>query len=144
MDIEFVNSLQKGDTIEGENILRHLGMMPEDVEPGGIPPEVRLAGKIERELHRLGKYWTVSARAGIVAVLTDHDAYHHNRRRHRSGIRKFRRALDGMKGVDTRKFSVQDQSEFDLVNRKIAAQYLAITQAKANPEIMVTTAKVGR
>jgi hypothetical protein len=144
MDTGFVSSLRKGDAIEGTDILTHLGILPEDVEPGGIPPEVRLAGKIERELHRLGKFWTVSARAGCVTVLTDHDAYHHNRRRHRSGIRKFRRALDGMKGVDTRKFTTQDRDEFELVNRKIAAQYLAITQAKANPEAMVTPAKIGR
>lgn len=144
MDKVFVNSLRKGDTIEGSDVLKTLGILPEDVEPGGIPPEVRLAGKIERELHRIGKFWTVRATPGCVTVLTDHEAFQHNQRRHRSGIRKFRRALNGMKGVDTRKFTTEDRMQYDMESRKIAAQYLAITQAKTDPSSLVTSAKPGR
>lgn len=144
VNMEIVATLHKGDTIEGEDILKTLGILPEDVEPGSIPPEVRLAGKIERELHRIGKFWTVRARPGCVTVLTDHEAFQHNQRRHRSGIRKFRRALDGMKGVDTRKFASADREEYEIVSRRIAAQYLAIVKAKSSPEEMVSASKVGR
>lgn len=144
MNMEIVKTLHKGDTIEGEDILKTLGILPENVEPGSIPPEVRLAGKIERELHRLGKFWTVRATPGCVTVLTDHDAFRHNQRRHRAGVRKFRRALNGMKGVDTRKFTTEDRAEFDMANRKLSAQYLAITQTRAKPEIMVSAVKTGR
>lgn len=144
MNMAFVNSLRKGDTIEGEDILKTLGILPEDIELGSVPPEVRLAGKIENELHRLGKFWTVRASPGCVTVLTDHEAFQHNKKRHRSGVRKFRRALDGMKGVDTRKFTVQERTEFDLASRKIAAQYLAISRTKASPEELVTAVNIGR
>lgn len=142
--MEFVNSLRKGDTIEGEDILKALGVTADDIEHGSIPAAVRLAGKIERELHKLGKLWTVRATPGCVTVLTDHESFQHNRRRHRSGIRKFRRALNGMKGVDTRKFTSEDRMQFDMESRKIAAQYLAITQAKTDPSSLVTSAKSGR
>lgn len=144
MNLEIVGTLRKGDTIEGEDILKTLGILPEDIEPGSIPAEVRLAGKIERELHRIGKFWTVRARPGCVTVLTDYEAFQHNQRRHRSGIRKFRRALDGMKGVDTHKFTPSDREEFEAVSRKIAAQYLAISQTRTKPETLVSAAKVGR
>lgn len=144
MNMEIVATLHKGDTIEGEDILKTLGILPEDVEPGSIPPEVRLAGKIESELHRMGKFWTVRARPGCVTVLTDHEAFQHNQRRHSSGIRKFRRALNGMKGVDTRKFALADRENYEIVSRRIAAQYLAIIKAKSSPEEMVSAAKVGR
>lgn len=144
MITEIIGTLRKGDTIEGDDILKALGILPEDIQPGGIPVEVRLAGKIERELHRIGRFWTVQARPGCVAILSDHDALRYNQRRHRSGIRKFRRALNGMKGVDTRKFSAEDRLDYDQTARKISAQYLAIMQTRTDPTQLVQAEKIGR
>lgn len=144
MDMDFINRLRKGDKIEGPQVLQLLGLRPEDVIPGSVPPEVRLASYLEKELHRIGRPWTVKASQGVVAVLTDYEAYQHNLKRHRAGVRKFQRSLAGMAGVETHTFRPEDRSECESAHRKIAAQYLAIKTVKVAPSSLVQPSKTGR
>ena len=70
-DLNFVHELVKGDVIEQVDVLRIMGVDPDQVRDGSMPPDVQLAGMIERELHRNDLLWTVKAHK---AVKTDKTA----------------------------------------------------------------------
>lgn len=143
-DLYFVNQLVKGDVIEQVEVLRIMGVDPEQARDGSMPPDVQLAGMIEKELHRTGLLWTVKAHKGAVYILTDVEAYEHNCKRQRSGYRKFKRAVTGMGGVDVSRFTDEKRREFDLDSRKLSAQYMALKNVKVSPSEMLRPAHIGR
>lgn len=144
MDLGFVDGLEKGDVIENDIVLQIMGIDEQESDRSSMPADVQLAGIIEREMHRFGQYWTVKAWKGAVYILTDAEAYEHNRKRQRSGYRKYRRAVTGMSGVDVSRFSDEKRQEFDLDSRKLAAQYMALKNAKVSPVELLQPARVGR
>lgn len=143
-DLSFVGDLSKGDVIESEDVLKIMMVDPNEDQTGAMPPDVQLAGLVERELHRIGLQWTVKAFKGTVQILTDLEAYDHNCKRQRSGYRKYRRAVVGMGGVDTSYFSSQKRREFDLDSRKLSAQYMALKAVRVSPTEMLKPANIGR
>lgn len=143
-DLNFVHELIKGDVIEQVDVLRIMGVDPDQVRDGSMPPDVQLAGMIERELHRNDLLWTVKAHKGSVYILTDAEAYEHNCKRQRSGYRKFKRAVTGMGGVDISRFSDEKRREFDLDSRKLSAQYMALKSVRVSPSEMLKPANFRR
>jgi hypothetical protein len=141
--LDFIGRLAKGDVIENEDVLKIMGVDPNEERSGAMPPDVQLAGLIERELHRIGLQWTVKAFKGTVQILTDLEAYEHNCKRQRSGFRKYKRAIAGMEGVDTSHFSSQKRREFDLDSRRLSAQYMALKAVRVTPSEMLRPSKVG-
>jgi hypothetical protein len=143
-NLNFIDHLAKGDVIENEDVLKIMGVDPNEEQSGAMPPDVQLAGMIERELHRIGLQWTVKAYKGSVHVLTDLEAYEHNCKRQRSGYRKYKRAVAGMGGVDISHFSTEKRREFDLDSRKLSAQYMALKTVKVSPADLLKPSPVGR
>ena len=80
-DLSFVGDLSKGDVIESADVLKIMMVDPNEDQTGAMPPDVQLAGMVERELHRIGLQWTVKAFKGTVQILTDLEAYDHNCKR---------------------------------------------------------------
>lgn len=143
-DLGFVTMLKKGDVLERADVLKIMGMELDELHFGMLPPEVQLAGMIEKELHALGRHWTVKAFKGSVLILTDLQAFEHNKKRHRSGVKKFKRAIDGMAGVDISRFTSQERHEFDLASRKLSAQYIALKSARPTPMELLRPSPIGR
>ena len=143
-DLNFVDRLVKGDVIEQGDVLKIMRVDPAQLRDGSMPPDVQLAGMVEKELHRIGLYWTVKAHKGAVYILTDAEAYEHNCKRQRSGYRKYKRAVTGMGGVDVSLFSDEKRQEFDMDSRKLSAQYMALKCAKIPPSEMLQASNIGR
>ena len=143
-DLNFVDRLVKGDVIEQGDVLKIMRVDPAQLRDGSMPPDVQLAGMVEKELHRIGLYWTVKAHKGAVYILTDAEAYEHNCKRQRSGYRKYKRAVTGMGGVDVSLFSDEKRQEFDISYRKLSAQYMALKCAKLPPSEMLRASIIGR
>ncbi len=143
-DLNFVADLSKGDIIESDEVAKIMMVDPNEDHTGAMPPDVQLAGMVEKELHRIGLQWTVKAYKGTVHILTDLEAYEHNCKRQRSGYRKYKRAIAGMEGVDTSYFSSQKRREFDLDSRKLSAQYMALKAVRVSPTEMLKPANIGR
>ena len=143
-DLNFVDRLVKGDVIEQGDVLKIMRIDSAQLRDGSMPPDVQLAGMVEKELHRIGLYWTVKAHKGAVHILTDAEAYEHNCKRQRSGYRKYKRAVTGMGGVDVSLFSDEKRREFDIDSRKLSAQYMALKCAKLPPSEMLRASNIGR
>lgn len=135
-----IRELERGSMIEGLAILEWLGEEADALNPHSPPPHLRLADRLERELHKIGRPWTVRAgqhedddRTPYVRVLTDSEAVAFNARRHRYGLNKFRRALKCLKGVDKSQLEAREREDYDRLQHTVAAQCIAIHRADKDP-----------
>ena len=119
-DMKFANELRKGDVIDTSSVASIMQLPVEDsmdIEQIKFA-SVRLMGLLERVLHKMGRPWTLQAKDGTVRVLTDPEAVVFRKRQNTTGVRKIRRSLVGLRGVDTNNLNAVDHaSHTGILNR---------------------------
>ena len=145
----FVSFLTKGDVLDTVEVANIMGLSPEDVldiDKQRVAA-LGLAHALERALHKMGRLWTLQAKNGTVRVLTDPEAVVYRKRQNGAGVRKIRRSVKGLQGVDTHLLNHIDRSDhanalgrasaqaaaLDSINRKRDASTMASPAPAADP-----------
>ena len=129
-DIKFAPSLKKGDVLDTATVASIMGLSPEDL----IDMEklklaaLGLKGHLEHALHRLGRLWTLQATNGTVRVLTDPEAVCYRKRQNTSGVRKVRRSVVGLQGVDVHNLNAVDRANHASALNRASAQASALNE----------------
>ena len=137
---KIVPPLSKGDTIDVETVVLLMGLSPDEcLDQDRLRlAALGLASAVERALHRIGRPWTVRAVNGTVRVLTDVEAISFRARQNRSGVRKIRRSVVGLQGVDTSALGAFDRCNHGNILGRASAQVAALNALgrRRDPSLM--------
>ena len=127
-DLKFAQTLRKGDVIDTATVASIMGLSPEDLMDVDQlrMSALKLASALERALHKMGRVWTLQAKDGTVRVLTDPEAVNFRKRQNTAGVRKVRRSLTGLLGVDVHHLNAADRSSHSGALNRASAQAAAL------------------
>lgn len=139
IDPQFIQSLKKGDCLTFDVVCSCAAAS--DALPRLLRDQdkrilaLKVAKKIERQLHKIGRIWTLSVGNDFsVQVLTDSDALTYRRRQGRSGVRKVRGCAKGLGGIDTDNLSTTEKVVHDRESTLAASRALALRRHLRNKD----------
>lgn len=99
-----IDNLNKGDVISLQEIQKVIGIDPDDDQRAFDLARLALMAKIDTDLQRIGKQFTVAQVKGEIKVLTDEEASVYNSKRLGNAIRTMQKAHIKISSVETGDF----------------------------------------